>query len=235
MKKIFLLIFLFTLVSSKEDPYIKFGAKYSFDVETNSKFKLKYKGPGNDAILLYIDSEQYITYRIQFRPGELSGGANKGVNLLSFTPQRITDGDFELQSYFTDGGNGTFIMHTIKNEIKIKLRNKYGDLAHPLSEMETYYISHTLSIPDISYITYSIPNLERDVTVIFDYNGNCSPFTINENPFKVCHNNDCKENIKTYDFKKGESYKIMVKTSKITFFYSNLLCFAWLYISWCKL
>ena len=55
MKKIFLLIFLFTLVSSKEDPYIKFGAKYSFDVETNSKFKLKYKGPGNDAFLLYID------------------------------------------------------------------------------------------------------------------------------------------------------------------------------------
>ena len=71
-----------------------------------------------------------------------------------------------------------------------------------------------LSIPDISYITYSVPNLEKDVSVTFVYNGNCSPFTIDENPFKVCHNTDCKENIETYDFKKGESYKIMVKLQK---------------------
>ena len=59
--------------------------------------------------------------------------------------------------------------------------------------------------------------MERDVTVTFDYNGKCSPFTIEDNPFKVCHNKDCKENIITYDFKKGESYTIMVKLQKLHF------------------
>ena len=123
------------------------------------------------------------------------------------------DCDLQFGSMFEGGGKGTFIMHTIKNEIKIKLRNKYGDLYHPL--YDTDFMHKDLIIPDISYITYSVPNLERDVTVTFDYNGNCGPVTIDENPFKVCNSNDCKENIETYDFKKGESYAIMVKLQKL--------------------
>ena len=211
MKKIFLLIFLFTLVSSKVDSYIKFGAKYSFDLETNYKFKLKYKDPGNDAFLLYIDSEVGVSYALTCTSGPMKFSTDYGVNLISFKEQRF-ECDLEFAGVFESSGNGTFIIHSVRNEIKIKLKNKYGDLTHPLSYSND--MDKELSLPDISYITYSVPNLEKDVTVTFDYNGNCSPFTIDENPFKVCHNNDCKENIETYDFKKGESYKIMVKLQK---------------------
>ena len=214
MEKIFLLIFLFTLASSKIDPYIKLGAKYSFDLETNSKFKLRYKGPGNDGFLLYIDSEVGITYSFSCVPGGFKFSTNSGANLVSFEEQRM-DCDLQFGALFESSGNGTFIIHSLKNEIKIKLKNIYGDLAHPLSVLATDFMVEDLSLPDISYITYSVPNLERDVMVTFDYNGNCGPFTIEENPFKVCHNNDCKENIETYDFQKGESYTIMVKLQKI--------------------
>ena len=62
-------------------------------------------------------------------------------------------------------------MHSIKNEIKIKLKNKYGDITHPLAYPD--YMDQELSLLDITNITYSVPNLEKDVTVTFDYNGNC--------------------------------------------------------------
>ena len=46
-----------------------------------------------------------------------------------------------------------------------------------------------------------------------------------ENPFKVCHGNDCQENIETYNFKKGESYKIMVKAVKKEGRYEHFLLY----------
>ena len=39
------------------------------------------------------------------------------------------------------------------------------------------------------------------------------------NPFEVCHGEDCESNIETYDFEKGESYKIYVKVAKLGDFY----------------
>ena len=31
------------------------------------------------------------------------------------------------------------------------------------------------------------------------------------NPFRVCHGQDCKDNVVTYDIEKGQSYKIYIK------------------------
>ena len=36
-----------------------------------------------------------------------------------------------------------------------------------------------------------------------------------ENPFKVCHENVCKENVTNYYFEKGKSYQIYVKLLKV--------------------
>jgi len=35
------------------------------------------------------------------------------------------------------------------------------------------------------------------------------------NPFEVCHGNDCEKNVEEYDFEKGQSYTIYVKTEKL--------------------
>ena len=58
----------------------------------------------------------------------------------------------------------------------------------------------------INKTTFSVPNLERDVKTIFEYNP-----VYSDNPFEVCLNTECQENITIYDFKKGNYYKIFVK------------------------
>ena len=35
-----------------------------------------------------------------------------------------------------------------------------------------------------------------------------------QNPFEICHGEECIKNITTYDFKKGESYKIYARIYK---------------------
>ena len=53
---------------------------------------------------------------------------------------------------------------------------------------------------------FSIDNAERDVTFIFKYNEKA------KNPFEICHGEECQKDITTYDFKKGESYKIYARS-----------------------
>ena len=63
-----------------------------------------------------------------------------------------------------------------------------------------------------SNLTYAIDNADKNVTFKFTYNKGSKGLP---NPFKVCHGNDCKDNVETYDFKQGESYKIYVKIVSI--------------------
>lgn len=41
------------------------------------------------------------------------------------------------------------------------------------------------------------------------------------NPFEICHDDDCQNNISTYNFKKGESYTIKVNFQKVFNDYGN--------------
>ena len=61
-------------------------------------------------------------------------------------------------------------------------------------------------------LTYTINNAEKDVTFAFKYTETDENIP---NPFKVCKGNDCASDLKTYDFKKGENYKIHVVMQKI--------------------
>ena len=60
-----------------------------------------------------------------------------------------------------------------------------------------------------SNLTYVIDDADKNVTFKFTYNKKSTSEL--PNPFIVCHGEDCKGNIETYDFKKGQSYKIIVK------------------------
>ena len=61
-------------------------------------------------------------------------------------------------------------------------------------------------------LTYVISNAEKDVTLNFQYTEKDEELRdeVIPNPFKVCQESICLTNITTYDFKKGESYKIHV-------------------------
>ena len=51
----FLLILILGLFSSKINPSIIFGKNTTFDVENNYIFNFKYNGPGNDALLVFLN------------------------------------------------------------------------------------------------------------------------------------------------------------------------------------
>ena len=74
-----------------------------------------------------------------------------------------------------------------------------------------------------SKLTYVIDKAEKSATFDFKYANEIKDKydeKINvPNPFQVCHGNDCKDNISTYDFKQGESYKIYIKYNKIGNYY----------------
>ena len=96
----------------------------------------------------------------------------------------------------TSNEKGTIWMHPSTDEIKVDLNETY-EWKYDVTEFvfQNYQI------------VYSIDNAERDVTFVFIYKDTISGETV-KNPFKVCHGEECQEDITTYDFKKGESYKI---------------------------
>ena len=70
----------------------------------------------------------------------------------------------------------------------------------------------------VSQLTFSVPKLDRDVIANFEYSKEARldyAVVPIENPFKICHGKECKENLSTYEFKKGESYEINIKVSNI--------------------
>ena len=76
---------------------------------------------------------------------------------------------------------------------------------------------------EFSQIKYVVSNVAKDYTFEFKYLSTIKtddPYNAEadglSNPFKICieDNKDCKENIKTFNFKKGKSYSIYVKLEK---------------------
>lgn len=216
MTKIFFLFFIFSLISSKETTSIKLGVQTEFDSNSNNLFKYEYKGPGKDLIVIYLYFEGgAYTYDIDC----LSEGTSRSGSGYEDIFMHAQIGKSGTCSLKFEEGKGYLIIYTLNTELGIKLKNKYGNVNLPV------YTDND-GLIDISQFTFSVPNLEKDATVKFQFNEkaltNWDIFTM-ENPFKVCHGNDCKENLDTYDFKKGESYKIMVKAVKKTDRHDNSL------------
>ena len=61
MKKIFLLAFIFILVSPKSIPSVNLGVNTTFDMNKN-EFKFQYSGPGQDIILFYFKLDNNCVY-----------------------------------------------------------------------------------------------------------------------------------------------------------------------------
>lgn len=212
MIKIFLFVFIFTLASSKTIPSVKLGVNTTFD-KNNNEFKFQYSGPGKDIILFYFKLDNnYINYDIDCPNGgsstSISGSSESSKALSQLGKKGTCTIKFEPE----EENKGSFVIYTLNNKLSIKLKNKYGNLLSESEDDDDDWVS-------ASQLTFSVPKLDRDVNAKFEYSNSVyihgDTFNI-ENPFKVCHGKECEENLSTYEFKKGESYEISVKVSKVT-------------------
>ena len=210
----FLLIYILTLTSSKTIPSIKAGFNTSFDYN-NKEFTFDYKGPGHDLILLYMNIEGAtfhctIECSLNIIGRDTEIGEFSMVNQIYY-PKSPCYIKFDITEEKKEA-KGSFVIYNFNKQLSIKLKNKYGNVNLPEREKEEN------SFYQISHLTFSVPNLDRDVTVKFEYNKvnekpNETKYIVERNPFKVCRGNKCEENITLYEFKKGESYKIFVDTT----------------------
>ena len=213
ISKLILLFILFSLLSSKIIPSIELGVNTTLDMD-NTVFNFEYNGPGKDLILMYIKHGScFITYTMRCGLFDFHFGMFGAEEKLELIPQESKISKCKLNFTLTEGDEGSFIIYTLNQKLSISLKNQYG-----MVNAASYEIVQTFSDVSGNEITFSVPNLDRDVNAIFNFSSS-NPligWKDLENPFKVCHKNDCLENLYGYEFKKGESYKIMVKVNKCT-------------------
>ena len=213
--KIFLLALFLTLTLTKTIPYIKEGINTTFD-DYNNDFQFEYNGPGLDLILIYLEAinEEFnfemncsnISLRIEY-----TGIREKLIGMPLDLPLHLCKFKF-TKNEENKKSKGSLVVYSCKKGLSIKLRNKYGNIRFPAVFRN--------SIMKITQLNFSVPKLERDVNAIFEYNKTYENehYDIRrrglENPFEVCHNQNCTENVSSYSFKKGESYEITIKSYK---------------------
>ena len=194
MQKIILLS-LFILTCSKLNA-IEFDKEIPFD-RNNNVFEFTTKGDG--ALFLSITFPVSNLLRANFTGCGFSSdySINKPGqgNIFSFESGKTCKLELIYKDQ-TSNVKGTIWMHPSTDEIKVDLNETY-EWKYDVTELvfQNYQI------------IYSIDNAERDVTFIFNFKDTIPGKTV-KNPFKVCHGEECQEDITTYDFKKGESYKI---------------------------
>ena len=102
--------------------------------------------------------------------------------------------------------SGTFSVHLMKNEIQVNFE-----------KIKKFTIGNSITIEDENcpQLTFSISNPTQNYDIDLSYD-NCNvDGVVLSNPFKVCQENDCKENINSYSIEKGKNYKIIIKFEKV--------------------
>ena len=103
----------------------------------------------------------------------------------------------------------TIWIHPLDREIEIDLVNQTYQLKH--------YAEFNEKFPSL---VFSVSNLTESITAKFEYERSLVKIDDNyyslKNPFRVCLENDCKDDIKEYKFIEGKVYKIEMKIEEIT-------------------
>ena len=204
MNKVIILILLFTLTSAKltGSQSLKIGEKYIIN-DNAKEFTLNFEGLKNEILLLYFALQGPLT--INYECGSSKKGdiiyASSGDKLEFFEP-----GKSKISCNFhftpTEGKENTLIIIPTKNPLKLKLKNKY--------ELPSF---KTMSSLDITEFKFTVQDLEKDKTAIFQYHLNKDTDSLG-NPFTVCEGSNCQKNISIYEFKKGKTYTILVGVKK---------------------
>ena len=203
----FLLFSLFFLVSSAT---IEFGKETSYSPD-NGAFEFTYDG--NGAVLIYVTCGSSNNMMLSYSYGRYNSGStsiNKPGEGLILDP--TSESNYKLILTNPRQESGVIWVNPETNEIEVDLSKKY-EIKIPFIKEHIYQSQDRLS-----QITYAIKNAAKDITFKFEYTEKVDAFgdeLTSPNPFEICHGNECKGDIKTYEFKKGESYKIHVKMQDI--------------------
>ena len=206
MIKIFLTIFLLAGISTKTVEEINFNEETKFDKET-CEFSFEYDKYG--PLIAYVNQDNkksniYLTCSNEggdivsnktiLKPG---GGAilslKRGVCNLNLTEEETTG---QLK--------GNIWIYPLLKELKIDFTKNF----------EKKYTIYTNRAEEPLVLTNE--KLEKDIKIKFQYSKSYKDENIVEqklkNPFTVCEGDDnCKDNLETYTFKKNTDYKIKVK------------------------
>lgn len=212
MLKAILLIPLLSFALSK-DTQLEYGVKTKFS-PSNNNFKFSYNGE-EDELLVYIeynglDLEYQHKENSNFRlsrtintPGEaFFVTADNGLNEITFNYEEATNKN-----------GGTIWINPLKNILNVDLSKKYSKNIFLLDEV--YYEEK-----EVSPLTFAINNASKTVQFKFEFEKTIKvPYEGTyevSNPFIVCHEQECKNEVISFEFKKGESYLIKINIQKVT-------------------
>lgn len=214
----FLFIILFEFMKSLDIPTIEFGSKIQFNL-TYNQFQFVNNELQEDFALIYILPGSNCR-SLMYHQEEVSTG-NFVSSILEYNGKTL------LFSLFSKGSThsikierkeekscynmkGELWINPLLNELNMDLNTNYA-IETPL--IDTNYLDKKMSP-----LTYIIKKAIKTVKYEFKYNDNFEKFGEKiyvPNPFKVCHKDNCKEDIESYKFIKGESYKIYIKIQKV--------------------
>lgn len=204
MQKIILISLLILVASINR--VIEFGKEIPFDKNNN---EFEFTSEENGAVFIYIifGASNILKLNLKNNDGTeslYSSVNNPGVSIIRSISNGYT---YTINLEYSNPNSeekGIIWLNPSSNEIKVDLNKIYE------------WKFDCASIIGIeSSLVYTIDNAEKSATFVFKYNNmKLEDGSTAQNPFEVCHGEECKEDITTYDFEKGESYKIYAKVYK---------------------
>jgi hypothetical protein len=197
----FIFFSLLILITSKLST-IEYAKEIQFDME-NNQFEFTAEEDGGIFVYVVFGKSDIVELVFPMEGGDITQDVNApGISQILGISKGVT---YKICLNYTQVSEekGFIWINPSYNEIKVDLTKKY--------EWKFDYMDY---FGADSKIVYTIDNADKKVTFKFQYNEKVQDKNV-KNPFEVCHGTDCKTDIKTYDFEKGESYKINAKVQKI--------------------
>ena len=209
MIKCLILFLIFAGISTKES--ISSGIQFDVDVpfdKQNNEFSFDYT-EDNAYFFIMIETGDILEYEVICTSQDTISGDVVGSVDANFFIKALNAGSCNIKFIQNSSAlkmSGTFFVHPMKYEIQVSLGNN-----------NKYSIGYLVSTEDENcpQLTFSISNPTQNYDIDLSY-GNCKvDGVVLSNPYKVCQENDCKENIKSYSIEKGKNYKIFIKFEKV--------------------
>ena len=188
-------------------PQIEFDEGVPFN-EQNNHFNFEYT-EDNTFFLIEIETNYNLNYEITCTSQDGMAGELDGYGDFSFIIKAQHAGKCGIKFIQNSSAlkmSGTFAVHLMKNEIQVNFE-----------KIKKFTIGNSITIEDENcpQLTFSISNPTQNYDIDLSYD-NCNvDGVVLSNPFKVCQENDCKENINSYSIEKGKNYKIIIKFEKV--------------------
>ena len=214
MKMSIIFVSLFSLSLSLEMTSIDLGKNVIID-SSNYEFRLAYKGPSKNMFLFLVSHEKgNLGFEIECPMIEFSTNLTKKENGIIIYNQ---EGACNLKFRVEKGDGGSLIVYDFKALYEIGLKNIYGKIDKDM-KWDTI-VDDESHDESKSKLTFLVPNFRTNSNITFEYLERTSFYSF-KNPFMVCHEKICKENVSSYYFEKGKSYQIYVKVQKVSLFYA---------------